>query len=143
MESITEKTMDEGRTKDAAEREEFDTLRDEIKALDAEIEDLRDLEKVNAKKAAPVTGRTVGEGSNARGAVRAEVSLKPKALPKGIEFARYVSCVAAAKGNLMQAQAIAANRYPNDSANLHEVMKAAVNAGSTSDSTWAGPLVQY
>jgi HK97 family phage major capsid protein len=50
--------------------------------------------------------------------------------------------LAAAKGNLMQADAIAKSQYP-DAHRVHNVIKAAVAAGTTTDPTWAGPLVEY
>jgi hypothetical protein len=63
-------------------------------------------------------------------------------LPKGIEFARYAMCLASAKGNVLQAEQIAKSRYP-DMTRIHDVMKAAVAAGTTTDPVWAGDLVQY
>jgi hypothetical protein len=46
MEEITGKTLEEGRTKDAAEREQFSELRDEVKSIDEELTDLRDMQKM-------------------------------------------------------------------------------------------------
>lgn len=142
MNELTEKSMSEGRTKDAAEREEFETLRDEIKSLDDEIKDLRELEQINQAKAAPVAGGAAAEAAKARaGAPVNAVQLKPN-LEKGIEFARYAMCLGAANGSLPQAYEIAKSRFA-DSPQLHTVLKAAVAAGTTTDATWAGPLVEY
>ena len=44
MEAVTNKAIIEGRTKDASEREQFDELKAEVKAIDAELADLRDME---------------------------------------------------------------------------------------------------
>lgn len=154
MESITEKAMEEGRTKDAAEKEEFATLRDEIKALDEELVDLREMEKLAAQKAVPAAGATQKEA----GASREGVTVKHREnLEPGIEFARHAMCVAAAKGMPGEAFRLAQTYYPNServvnalkmqaergSNGIETLMKANVAAGTTSDSTWAGPLVQY
>lgn len=62
--------------------------------------------------------------------------------PAGTAFTRFVALLAISKGNLMQAEALANNLY-KDMPELGIVMKAAVAAGTTSDTTWAAPLVQY
>lgn len=54
MNEITQKTIDEGRTKDAAEKEDFDAIRDEIKQLDEELVDLHEMQKMHAQTAKPV-----------------------------------------------------------------------------------------
>src|SRR5699024_864995 len=61
-------------------------------------------------------------------------------LDKGIQFARYAMCLAAAKGEPGTASRIAQNRYPDDE-RVNNVLKAAVDAGTTTDATWAGNLV--
>jgi hypothetical protein len=66
MEEVQSKATDEGRTKDEGEREEFDTLRSEIKGIDLELVDLRDVEKMQASKAKPVEVTNVGAGPGAR-----------------------------------------------------------------------------
>lgn len=155
MAEITNKAGDEGRTKDAAEREEFETLRDEVRALDLEIKDLGDLDAINVEKAKPVdvtrTGAQAGGDSRNPGVtVKAAEKLEP-----GIAFARYAMCLTKAKGNHAIAFELAKRHYPNseaivrtlkaqaEGADLQEMwrVKAAVAAGSTSDSTWAAPLV--
>ncbi len=140
MDALTTKAIGEGRTKDAAEREQFDTLRDEVKAIDAELDDLRDMQKLSAEKAQPVQAAPKTPGVEAP---REFASVKNTAkLEKGIGFARYVKCLGLAKGNTMQAEQIAKSLYP-EMTELHSVMKAAVAAGTTTDPTWAKPLVEY
>ena len=134
MDALTTKAIGEGRTKDAAEREQFDTLRDEVKAIDAELDDLRDMQKLSAEKAQPVQAAPKTPGVEAP---REFASVKNTAkLEKGIGFARYVKCLGLAKGNTMQAEQIAKSLYP-EMTELHSVMKAAVAAGTTTDPTWA------
>lgn len=132
--------MDEGRTKDEAEREEFETLRDEIKALDQEIADLREMEALNVEKAEPVEGRTEKKGTESRAGVHIE--MKPN-VPRGTGFTRYAMALAASKGNLMQAVEIARKNWHDSTPEVENVLKAAVSAGTTTDSAWAKPLVEY
>lgn len=151
LETIQEKAISEGRTKDATEREAFDTLRDEIKAVDAELKDLRDMEAANVKAAKPVAEQTkAGEVVKNFATVKAPEKLEP-----GIEFARYAMCLQAAKGDATMAFNIAKKHFPNTERVLKaldfqsqggkftNLMKATVEAGTTLDPTWAGPLVDY
>jgi HK97 family phage major capsid protein len=50
--------------------------------------------------------------------------------------------LAASKGNLLQAEVLS-KRWADSTPEVAIVMKAAVDAGTTSDTTWAAPLVQY
>ena len=65
-----------------------------------------------------------------------------KALPPGQGFVRYAMCLTAAKGNTMQAVEIARSRF-RDTPEVGIVLKAAVEAGTTTDPAWAGFLVEY
>jgi len=68
MESVMQKGLDEDRTADAAEQEEYDTLSAEVKAVDSQLVRLRDLERIKATTAKPVVkAETSHEGSLARG----------------------------------------------------------------------------
>lgn len=125
----------EGRTLDAAESEEFDTLSDEITATETHIKRLETMEKsaiANAKPVADVSG------------MRERSSITVKAtnpVAKGTAFTRYVIAQCRAKGNLMQAAEIA--KQWSDTPEVEQVLKAAVAAGTTTDATWAAPLVPY
>lgn len=63
-------------------------------------------------------------------------------LDKGIAFARYAMCLGAGKGNLPTAAAVAKARFGDDE-RLNVLLKAAVDAGSTTDSNWASKLTQH
>lgn len=138
---IQEKASTEGRTKDPTEREKFKAINDEIDQIDAELVDLHALEEVNKKKATAIAGETIKEAAGSRGGqiVRVTDVIEKE---KGVRFARFAMCIAASKGNYMAAEAMARSRYPEDS-HMHEVIKAAVAAGTTADANWAGNLVQY
>lgn len=140
MIEIMQKSGDEGRTLDASETEEYDALQDEITSISGHIKRLQDLQKLNIQKATAVSGGSLQGASDARaGMVVSNIAEK---LPKGIEFARYAMCLGAAKGDLTTAFAISQKRYPKND-RIHAVIKAAVEAGTTTHATWALPLVEY
>jgi HK97 family phage major capsid protein/HK97 family phage prohead protease len=139
MEAIMEKAGEEDRTLDAAEQEEYDTLVLDVDAMGSHLKRLRALETAQALKSKTVTGGTAEAASQSRDPV---ITAGHDILPKGMEFARYARCLILAKGNLMQAHEIAKQNFP-DNPRVHNVLKAAVSAGTTSDPTWAAPLVDY
>jgi HK97 family phage major capsid protein/HK97 family phage prohead protease len=140
---IMNKTIEEGRTSDEAEQEEFDTLQDEIKAIDADLNRLKSLESTNRTQAKAV--EQVPTGTRAPTVVeerpRAAVQLK-QVLPKGTAFTRYVMAFAAAEGNVMHAAEIA-KRWKDSTPEVELALKAAVTVGTTTDADWAAPLVEY
>lgn len=69
------------------------------------------------------------------------ITLK-KDLPKGIGFTRYVMAMAAARGSRSEA-AMFAKRWEHETPEVAMVLKAASEAGTTTDATWAAPLVVY
>ncbi|MCS2155475.1 phage major capsid protein [Scandinavium sp. H11S7] len=137
---IMSKAADEGRTLDEEETEKYDNVSSEIKSVDAHLGRLYDMEKTVASTAKPVAKAAGGEVSvvnNAPAIIRVEQKLE-----KGIAFARFAKSLAAGNGSRSEALQIAKNQYPDDT-KLHHVLKAAVNAGTTTDPTWAGALVEY
>lgn len=166
MAEIQQKAAESGVTKDASQKEEFDTLAAEIKSIDAELADLRILDDVMKSAAKPVVTDPkdpTKAASNARDPrTPAHVQVHSEKMEKGIGLARYAMCLAAAKGNVQEALSLAKTHYPQFKP-LHDVLalgspggnmeklleqqmlliKAAVPAGTTSDATWAGPLVAY
>jgi HK97 family phage major capsid protein len=143
LEEIQGKASEEGRSKDEAEREEFKTLSAEIKSIDEEIVDLQDMAKLNVQKAVPAVGDTEKAATTSRGGVRVE-GVKAN-LPVGVPFTRFALALARGRGNRMEALAIAqANKQWHDQTpEVEEVLKAAVAAGTTTDTTWSAPLVPY
>lgn len=149
MEAIQQKAMDDGRSKDAAEQEEFDTAADQIKAIDREIKDLESMEALNIAKAAPVQDVT-----KQRDRVP-QVAKNTEKLEPGILFARYAMCKMASQNNPQMAAELAKSHYPQHEGivksleleargqKMQGLMKATVEAGTTLDATWAAPLVDY
>lgn len=125
----------EGRTLDAAESEEFDTLSDEIAATETHIKRLEIKEKSAIAAAKPLDDVS---GMRERSSITVKAT---NPVAKGTAFTRYVIAQCRAKGNLMQAAEIA--KQWSDTPEVEQVLKAAVAAGTTTDATWAAPLVPY
>jgi HK97 family phage major capsid protein len=155
MDAIMAKSAEEGRTLDDAETEEYDTLKGDVGAVEKHIERLEAHEKTMAVQAKPVDPNA-GRSDGAPREPSRHISVQ-RNLPKGTGFTRFVMAMAAAKGNFMQAERLAeafkdtpevgsvikALSYLGASSGEDIAMKTAVAAGTTSDTTWAAPLVQY
>lgn len=140
MSQVMQKSMDEGRSTDQSEQEEFDTLSGEVDAIDGDLKRLRTMENMQAKSAKPVVAnqiKTSADGS----AARSGVLIKAPALEKGIGFARLAKVKALAKLDGESVRTVAKELYGEDSSIYGIVMKAAVPAGTTQDGNWASPLV--
>jgi len=157
-EAIVAKSVEEGRTLDEHEAEQHATFVAEVGAIDKHIALLRGHEALMLSKAAPITQANTQATAGAGGAqitAAGVISVKSN-LPPGIRFTRFACAMAQAKGNVMLAHQIAISRFKDtpEVGNALEVavkmggtrdlnQKAAVAAGTTTDSSWAGPLVQY
>jgi HK97 family phage major capsid protein/HK97 family phage prohead protease len=130
---------EDGLTLTTEQQTEVDTLTSDVDTLGTRIKRLEVMEASSALLAAPVGGTSLVVP--ARRTPHIEVH-EPQ-LPPGIGFARAVICKMAAvvSGGVMSALDIAKQRYPDDP-RIQTLLKAAVAAGTTTDPTWAGPLVQ-
>lgn len=161
---IVQKSVEEGRTLDEAETEEHKSHLAEIKALESHIELLKSHEQAMIGKAKPIeqnAGREGGGsgGTEARGG--GVISVRSN-LAKGVAFTRYALALARTKGNVMLAHEFAKAQFKDTPAVVNalaaavnlggsdrlataaaDVSKAAVPFGTTTDSAFAGPLVQY
>lgn len=137
--AIMEKAAGAGATLDASEKEAFDNNEADVVEIDDHLKRLRSMEKASGVAAKPVAGGSTEEGAAARGGQRIEV--KGTNLPKGTAFTRYAMALARSKGNLMQAAEI--SKGWSDTPQVEAVLKAAVAAGTTTDASWAKPLVEY
>jgi HK97 family phage major capsid protein/HK97 family phage prohead protease len=140
MTELMNGAAEKGETLDQAQTEEYDGLEREVASIDAHLKRLRALEQSNKAAAVPVAGGNAAEASESRGGV-AVLSVQ-RNLPKGTAFTRYAIALARSKGNLMQAAEIAKG-WHDSTPEVETVLKAAVAAGTTTDTTWAKPLVEY
>lgn len=151
MKEIAQKSVDEARSMDTAEAEQFDTLEGEIMRLDADIARLSKMAEMDKE-----TVKAVTDDDKRDLPAKAPLELKSvEKLDPGIAFARYAMCLVKAKGSHAMAFQLAQKFYPKtqgvvmtlkaqaEGADLRSMlqMKAAVAGGTTTDSTWAGPLV--
>ncbi|TPJ76201.1 phage major capsid protein [Mesorhizobium sp. B2-6-3] len=140
MNEIQSKASEAGRTKDDAEKEEFGTLADEVDTIDEELKDLRRMEKAQVTTAKPVIANQI-KNSDDGSAVRSGIVIKPPALAPGIAFARLARVKALAKLDSESPRTIAKELYGEDSPVFRILSKAAVAAATSTNATWAGPLV--
>jgi HK97 family phage major capsid protein/HK97 family phage prohead protease len=147
MDAIMEASAESGETLDAEQKETYDTLTAEVKEIDDHLIRLRDAEKRAKSTAAPVNGNNADAGSASRGGPTIKVLGSP--VPKGSGFVRLLSAkfmareygdhpAEIAKSRGWGDDLVSVLRMPRD-----VIEKAAVSGGSTTDSTWAGPLVVY
>lgn len=140
LKELADTATEKGETFDAETREEVDTLKAEVKSLNQQIADLKEIEAMVGATAKPVDGSSTKAASESRDPrVPAQVKASEKLAP-GVRMARVVKCLGRAQGNRSEALEIAKSLYPNDEAVVN-VMKAAVAAGSTTNTTWVGNLV--
>jgi HK97 family phage prohead protease len=139
MEAVMQKSLDEDRTSDAGEQDEFDTLSGEVEALDKDLVRLRKIEQAKAFAAKPVIkAETQHDGAASRGG---SIIVKPQPkLEPGQVFAQKVKCLALSQKVFRPAVDIAAEMYGPDSAVVGE-FKANVPAGTTISGNWAANLV--
>lgn len=140
LDALQTKVTDEGRTKDAGEREAFDALNREIEALEAEKADLVKLEERAKSVAKPVVQQAREAAREGAKSVQPYITVKQNRDP-GIGFARLVMCKMASFMTHFEksAAAFAKERYPHDH-ELELAVKTSVAGGLTTDATWAQPL---
>jgi len=140
LDALQTKVTDEGRTKDAGERETFDALNREIEALEAEKADLVKLEERAKSIAKPVVQQARAAAREGAKGVQPYITVKQNRDP-GIGFARVVLCKMAAflSQGQMSAVDVARRVYSNDP-EIEAAVKTTVAGGTTTDSTWASPL---
>lgn len=149
--AIQAKAIEEGRSKDADEREQFQTLSDQIDVIDTELKDLRVIEKQQLAAATTVTrssGEDPAKAATTRGGARGvevpngAIRVESR-LEKGVPFVRYMKALVMAKGiPTLAAQIAEANPiWKETSPEVAMVLKAAVAAGDTTTAGWASELV--
>ena len=159
LEAIMAKSAEAGTSLDGEQQKEFDAADAEVKSIDGHLKRLETMQRLQLDQAKTVT--TVEPGKVEDPTKKANTDRDPmsrviaveKKLEKGVGFARLAGCIAAAKGNRQEALQIAKERFPEEKqlhgilqfvrTNDHSVIKAAVDIGTSRDTDWAAPLVNY
>jgi len=170
LEGINEKSVTESRVFTEDESNDFDALKGEIEAIDAQIERLKDMEKMAAKNAEPYTPTPAAPAAPAAGVVTPtpgqvdefgksyDIGDSPrikgevdniKKLDKGILFARIAIAKAVARHQGISPSDVASMRWSETMGHvmrgqmMNEMQfdKAIVPAGVTTVPEWAGELV--
>lgn len=146
MVEIMQKAGESGVTLDAEQEQEYDALEVEVKSIDNHLTRLTALEKANAAAAKPVNGSNPEKASDSRGGV---VTVKSN-LPPGTGFTRFAMALAASRGSRYEAIEYA-KRWQSTTPEITDLLKidasmltkAAMTAGTVTDSDWAAPLVVF
>ena len=126
--------MDETQTKD------YDTETANLKQTDLEIARFEALEQADVIPQAKALRVVDSESGSHMRDVRQIGNPKEPDLPPGIEFTRAVICKVAGRLFGVSPMEVARERYPNNG-RIQAYFKSAVAGATTSDSTWAAPLV--
>jgi len=116
-------------------RDEYDGLALDVKDIDAHLVRARDLEKLTASSATRIVGQN---GTPTTNGARV-VSIKSN-LPPGTAFIRAACAKLVCNGNVNEA-AEYAKRWESTTPEVALYLKAAIAPGTTTDATWAQPLV--
>lgn len=136
------KSLDEGRTVTADEKESIDTLTQEIKALEDQIEMVKGLIASDVATAKAVDGSSEQKGILSR-TQRVEPVFAPsvKQAEKGLAVAQLVRLHYQGQGNAFAMAQIAESQKGAIDPRVVEYAKAAVPAAQTGNPAWAGNLV--
>ncbi len=148
MNALMTTAAETGSTLDQAQTEEYDTLAGEVKSVDQHLTRLHELEVSNIQAATKITPTTnTTTASELRGGTQTTSVISVKAnVPKGTSFARMCMAIAAGGGDSYKTLEYA-KRWKDSTPEVEQMVehmwrtKAAVAVGTTTDSTWAGPLV--
>lgn len=132
---------------EAAEVTERDALTDEVDTLSTRLKSFRAIESAQAAMARPVNIATPNVNTKNVQPYTPHVQVRDN-LPPGIEFARYLICRMAALKSGASPLELAKHHYP-DNPRIQWLIKSNdwlqkdnIPAGTTTDATFAGPLVQ-
>lgn len=121
---------------------EADSLTSEVERLTSTVKRFSALEGVSLTESEPVAGRKAAPVQREK---QTTITVEEPKLPPGVAFARMALCVLAAqhstmKGMPLSPDTVAKTWYPS-SERTRIAVKTAVAPATTTDSTWAGPLV--
>lgn len=163
MEALMEACGEEERMFNAEEQKAYDGHGTELASVDAQLDRVEQMIRLQPASARGVDdeleteglasreslasqrggshGNPSGRGSDngQRGSQPGSISMKPRA--KAQVFTRFAMALASSRGNLVQAEALA--RQMTDTPEVGRILKAAVAAGTTTDTDWAAALAEY
>jgi len=149
---------DQMETLNTEQKEQHDNLVTELKEIDEHLVRLHDTEKYVKESVKEVTSETItaekAKQTNGSAIVRAKVNAN---VPKGQSFVRYAQALTAGKGSVDASirfckSAMQRGGWDNTpevldwlELDISSIMreKAAVGVGTTTDATWASPLIAY
>jgi HK97 family phage major capsid protein/HK97 family phage prohead protease len=132
MASLMKTAADDNRTLTEDEATEHDGLDLEVKAFDGDLKRWRGLEQLQITAAAPV--------APASPTLYPHITVRANVEP-GIKLARFVIAKMVSRYEGIDAARYAEARWNDSTPEVALALKAAVGAGSTTDATWAKPLV--
>jgi len=136
MTEIMESAAGENKTLEPDPAAEHDGLAVQVKSIDADLARWREHEKLQITAAVPVPPAPAPRSSYPSISVKANV-------PLGTAFVRAACAQLVCKGNVRDAIHYAENRadWKDSTPEVALYLKAAVAPGTTTDATWASPLV--
>jgi len=140
--AIMTKAAETGVTLDQEQSDRYDELALDIKSIDAHLVRLNEMEVSNVTAATRITSTATDAEKAALlrgGGSTVQVSVKSN-LPKGTAFTRFCMAMASGKGD-SYATLERAKQWHDTTPEVELMCKAAVAVGTTTDATWAGPLV--
>ena len=135
MQELMRTAADAGVTLDASQSEEYDGLLAEVKSIDVHLERLHAYEATLPTLSTPVLPVT-------KPSLTTPVIQVKSNVPPGTAMTRIAMARAATRGNAYEAIEFA-KQWDDSTPEVALYLKAAVAAGTTTDSVWAGPLAQY
>jgi len=144
MDTVMDAVAEKGLTLDTEQKEKYDDLDTEVKEIDEHLVRLRASEKRNMEQARSIDGTTQRAATGSRGSQ--VIAVRP-AMKKGVGFIRLFGARYLAKQNGVHPTEIARSKGWGDDIEqvlrmpMEVVERAAVAVGTTTDATWAGPLV--
>jgi HK97 family phage prohead protease len=148
MDEVMRKTLDEDRTTEAAEQEEFDKLAEQVEQIDKDLIRLRKLETAKAVAAKPVIkAETAHEGSLARGGIPLPFAVPAKKIPPQDYVWRSLVCKVKAHYTKQPVLELLKTEYGEEDfeptrAVMNVITRAATIPADTVTSGWASQLVE-
>lgn len=142
LKEIADAATEKGETFDVAAREEVDTLKAEVKSLNQQIADLKEIEAMVGASAKPVDGSTAKAASESR--TPGPIIMKKGDRDEDFEGQNYTRMVIAktlARIGDVSAVGVAHHRWGRSNPQLVEGIKAAVAGGGTGTGEWGSELV--